>query len=183
MVQIVSAPSETTEPEVPAPAATPAGSPRRMSVLDRIREEAGEARENRYIDLALPDNVPGNLALRVGVPRQAFGSMADDYSGTVDLLVDINEISQNVLGISQYENGGWALVDDLTVHDVAVAYGTALRGKAPDLPDDSAAVRELYMSGTPPQIEPHALSVTARTYRAWALDPTLGRSSAHLTTS
>jgi hypothetical protein len=149
---------------------------RRDAILDRIRKNADAARENRTIDLALPDNVPGDLGLRLGVPREVHGSIENDMMNLVDLGKDIRELAANVVGVSEFSGGQWQPVDGLTIEDVAVAYGTAVRGTQPAISSREQAVREVFTSGTPPQVESHALSTTARLYRRWALDPTLGLS-------
>jgi hypothetical protein len=155
------------------PAADGAGP---QSILDRVRAAAAGARENRTFDLPLPETVGGGLGLRLGVPRTAEVTIANDWADDVDVERDLGFLARHTERVIARSGDGesWEAVEDLSVQELALAYGTSLRGAAPVVRDDRDAVRELYLSGTPPQVDAQLVVTAARLYRLWAQDPTLG---------
>lgn len=178
-MEITAAAPTTNQPEQDAPASVSPVTgqqpgPARLSVLERVKAGAKAARENRTFELPLPDTVGQGVGLLLTVPRDAEVTVAEDWSGEVDVERDLKFMARHVKAVIGLTDTGWKTIEDLTVQDLAVAYGTGLRSAAPTINDDAEALRELYMSGTPPQIEPQQVVTAARLYRLWAQDPTLG---------
>lgn len=148
---------------------------RAASVLDNIRAKASRARENLWVDVPLPDTVPGNLSLRLGVPvdvaELAFFPAGGRSGEQADR--DIRDLASNMLGVV----ADGEIVEGLSAQDIAAAYAEALYGAARPIADDEQAVRELHSAGTPPQVNAAALRSNATLYRVWSTDPTPPRTS------
>lgn len=148
---------------------------RAASVLDQIRESASRARENLYWDMPLPDTVPGSLALRLGVPDTVAESTVMLEAGRQSSVDnDLADLSQCILGVVDLDDEG--VIDGLDVITLAAAFAEQLYGAARPIPDEAAAVRELFSAGTPPRVNGQALASVAVIYRRWSANPTRLRS-------
>lgn len=175
MAEVVDA---TTIDETPAaaPQEQPVAS-RAASVLDQIRAKASRARENLWWDMPLPDTVPGNLALRLGVPSEARESTLMLEAGRPSSVDnDLADISGSILGVVDLDDPE-DVIDGLDVITLAAAFAEQLYGAPRPVPDETAAVRELFSAGSPPRVNAQALTSVAALYRRWSANPTSLRSN------
>ncbi len=161
---------EVATPEVPAQAAEAPS--RAQSVLDAIRANAAAARKVLWVDVPLPDTVPGGLGLRLGIPTDARESALDESPSIDNCLADI---ATNIVGVVDLSDD--SIIDGLDVITLAGAYAAELYGASRPVSSEVDAVRELYTRGSPPSLNAQAVRSIALRYRRWALDPTPPRSS------
>jgi hypothetical protein len=171
----VTAVEAETEPAVPA-AATSAAPSRAASILDAIRATAAEARTNLWWDMPLPDTVPGNLALRLGVPSEARESTLLVDVAAANLDHDLEDLAVNILGVVDLDDDE-DVIEGLDATTLAAAFAEQLYGAPRPVVSDVDAVRELFSMGSPPRVNAQALTSVAALYRRWSANPTSLRSS------
>lgn len=171
MAEVVAVPTVDEEPVAEAPSAVPAS--RAASVLDKIRRTANTARENLHLDLALPDTVPGNLGLRLGVPYEAARTvLLVDKPGGGNVDDDLADLSANIQAVVEADGDGWSVVEGLDVITLAAAFAEQLYGAPRPVESETDAVRELFSMGSPPQLNAQAVTTFAAVYRGWSANPT-----------